>query len=81
MKGTKTSNGTEIELVHSHACDRMVEHGISSSKVKKILETATITYPGNKESRTYQHDGWRIVVDNDKKQARTVVNLENDDDE
>lgn len=80
LKGTNTVTGTVIDKVHTHACDRMAERKISAKDVKDVLETAPITYPGNKGDRTcYQKGKFRIVVDNTTNQVRTVINLEDDD--
>lgn len=79
LKGTTTVTGATVEKVHTHACDRMIERGVSPETVKNVLETAPVTYPGNRQGRTcYQKDNYRIVVSDTDKMVLSVVDLEED---
>ena len=79
LNGVTTVTGITVSKVHDHACDRMAERHIDADTVKDVIETATITYPGNKEDRIcYQKGNCRVVISNETGIIISVVDLEED---
>ena len=73
LNGVTTVTGINVSKVHDHACDRMAD------TVKDVIETATITYPGNKEDRIcYQKGNCRVVISKETGIIISVVDLEED---
>ena len=79
LNGVTTVTGINVSKVHDHACDRMAERNIDADTVKDVIETATITYPGNKEDRIcYQKGNCRVVISKETGIIISVVDLEED---
>lgn len=71
--GTKTHDGVEIKSFSSHAFDRVGGRKISPGRIEKMMSQGTVSQGHTPNTRCYDHNGSRMVLDTDTGKVVTVM--------
>lgn len=71
--GTKTHDGVEIKSFSSHAFDRVGGRKISPGRIEKMMSQGTVSQGHTPNTRCYDNNGSRMVLDTDTGKVVTVM--------
>ena len=71
--GSKTHDGVEIKSFSSHAFDRVGGRKISPGRIEKMMLSGKVSQGHTSNTRCYDHDGSRMVIDTTTGKVVTVM--------